>query len=168
VPPGPVTVTVTTANGTSGPVNVTAATYGPAFFPWPNNQAVATRPDYSLVAKPGTFPGAITAAAKPGEVVILWGTGFGPTSPAATPGVATPASQVYSTATLPSVTLGNTSLQVFGAALAPGSAGLYQIAVQLPMVADGTYPIQASIGGVQSPAAATLTICATSTCSPGR
>jgi uncharacterized protein (TIGR03437 family) len=165
VPSGPVTVTVTTPGGTSAPVNATAGVYGPAFFPWPGNQAVATRPDYTLVAKPGTFPGAATTAAKPGEVIVLWGTGFGPTSPAAVPGVSTPATQVFSTATLPSVTLGSTPLQVFGAALTPGSAGLYQIAVQLPMVTDGTYPIQASIGGVQSPASTTLTICSASPCS---
>jgi uncharacterized protein (TIGR03437 family) len=166
--PGPVTVTVTTPNGTSAPVNATAGLYGPAFFPWPGNQAVATRPDYSLVARPGTFPGANTTAAKPGEVIILWGTGFGPTTPAATPGISTPASQVYSTATLPAVTLGSTPLQVLGAALTPGAAGLYQIAVQLPIVSDGTYPIQASIGGAQSPASATLAICSTSTCSAGK
>jgi uncharacterized protein (TIGR03437 family) len=165
VPPGPLTVTVTTPNGTSAPVSATASLYGPAFFPWPGNQAVATRPDYSLIAKPGTFSGADTTAAKPGEVIVLWGTGFGPTTPAATPGISTPATQVYSTATLPTVTLGSTPLQVLGAALTPGSAGLYQIAVQLPMVSDGTYPIQASIGGVQSPASTMLTICSTSTCS---
>ena len=164
VPPGPVTVTVTNPSGTSAPVNSTAGIYGPAFFPWPGSQAVATRPDYTLVARPGTFPAAATTAAKPGEVIVLWGTGFGPTSPAATPGVSTPASQVYSTATLPAVTLGGTTLQVLGAALTPGSAGLYQIAVQLPMLSDGTYSIQASIGGSQSPASTVLAICSTSTC----
>ena len=167
VAPGPVTVTVTTPNGASAPVSATAGVYGPAFFPWPGNQAVATRPDYSFVAKPGTFPGAATTAAKPGEAIILWGTGFGPTTPAAKPGATTPGDRVYSTVTLPAVTLGSTPLQVLGAALTPGSAGLYQIAVQLPMVTDGTYPIQASIGGVQSPASAMITICAASSCSTG-
>jgi len=163
--PGPVTVTVTTPNGTSAPVNATAGLYGPAFFPWPGNQAVATRPDYSVVARAGTFPGAATAAAKPGEVIILWGTGFGPTAPVSTPGITTPASQVYGTATVPAVTLGSTPLQVLGAALSPGSAGLYQIAVQLPTVPDGTYPVQASIGGAQSPATTMLTICSAANCS---
>jgi uncharacterized protein (TIGR03437 family) len=168
IAPGPVTVTVTTPNGMSAPVTATASLYSPAFFPWPANQAVATRPDYSLVATPGTFSGLATSAAKPSEVIILWGTGFGPTTPAATPGVTTSASQVYSTATLPVVTLGSTPLQVLGAALSPGSAGLYQIAVQLPTVPDGTYPIQASIGGMQSPGSTMLTICSTATCSAAK
>jgi uncharacterized protein (TIGR03437 family) len=166
--PGPVTVTVTTPNGTSNAVSAIAGLYGPAFFLWPGNQAVATRPDYSLVVRPGTFPGAATTSAKPGEVIILWGTGFGPTIPAATPGISTPASPVYPTATLPVVTLGSTPLQFLGAALTPGSAGLYQIAVQLPTVADGTYPIQASIGGAHSPASAMLAICSLSACSTPR
>jgi uncharacterized protein (TIGR03437 family) len=75
---------------------------------------------------------------------------------------------VYSTVTQPAVTLGSTQLKVLGAALAPGSAGLYQIAVQLPAVADGTYPIQASIGGAQSSPAASITVCATSVCSSAK
>jgi uncharacterized protein (TIGR03437 family) len=166
--PGSASVTVTTPNGTSPPVSATAGIYGPAFFPWPGNQVVATRPDYSFAVKPGTFAGVTTTAAKPGEVIVLWGTGFGPTNPATKPGVPTPSSQVYSTMTLPAVNLGNTPVQVLGAALTPGSAGLFQVAIQLPTVADGTYPITASIGGVQSPASAMLTVCSTSDCSTGK
>ena len=58
----------------------------------------------------------------------------------------------YSTASAPTVTVNNTPAIVYGAALAPGSAGLYQIAIQVPTtLADGDWPIQASIGGVTSP-----------------
>jgi hypothetical protein len=80
VSPGPISVTVTTAGGTSSPFATGTSLNGPAFFLWPGNQRVATRQDYSLVVKPGTFSTA-TAAAKPCEVIILWGTGFGPTNP---------------------------------------------------------------------------------------
>jgi uncharacterized protein (TIGR03437 family) len=125
---------------------------------------VATRSDYSFVARAGTFPSLATTAAKPGEVIVLWGTGFGPTSPAPAPGTATPSTAVYSTVTPPTVTLSGAPVQVLGAALTPGSAGLFQIAVQLPQVAEGTYTIQASIGGVQSPASTMLAICSTASC----
>lgn len=64
-------------NGTSFPVTVNVAAQAPAFFLWPENQAVATQLDGSFVAKPGTFVGATTAAAHPGDVLVLWGTGFG-------------------------------------------------------------------------------------------
>jgi len=82
IPAGPVSVTVTTAGVTSATYTATAAQYGPAFFEWPNSQPVATRQDYSYAVKAGTFAGATTVAAKPGDVLILWGTGFGPTNPA--------------------------------------------------------------------------------------
>jgi len=156
---GPATVTVTTPGGTATSFASNASLYGPAFFTWPNNQAVATRQDYSYAVKAGTFAGATTVAAKPGEVLILWATGFGPTLPAAPSGQSVPASGGYSTASAPTVTIGNTPATVYGAALAPGSAGLYQIAIQVPTtLADGDWPIQASIGGVTSPAGIVISI----------
>ena len=159
LPPGPVTVTVTTAAGTSAAFATTASAYGPAFFAWPSNQAVATRTDYSFAVKPGTFAGATTVAAKPGDVIILWATGFGPTNPVAPPGVATPGSGTYSTASTPTIKVNNIAAIVYGAALAPGSAGLYQIAIQVPSnLADGDWPIQASIGGITSPAGTILSV----------
>ena len=102
---------------------------------------------------------ATTIPAKPGEVVILWATGFGPTVPAAPLGTAVPGHGSYATATLPTVTVNNIQATVYGAALAPGSAGLYQIAIQVPSsLSSGDWPIQASIGGVQSPTGTVISI----------
>ncbi len=157
--PGPVSVVVMTPNGSTTPVTVTANSFGPAFFPWPNSQVVATRQDYSWAVKAGTFAGVTTTAAKPGDTIILWATGFGPTTPVAPGGVAVPSDTAYATTTLPSVTIDNLPAQVFGAALASGSVGLYQIAIQIPpALADGDWPIQASIGGVLSPAGTILSV----------
>jgi uncharacterized protein (TIGR03437 family) len=159
VPEGPVTVTVTTTGGTSAAFTTTASAYGPAFFGWPGNQVVATRTDYSYAVKAGTFAGATTIAAKPGDVIILWATGFGPTNPAPPTGVAVPSDKAYATGSLPGITIDNVPATVYGAALAPGSVGLYQIAIQVPSsLADGDWPIQASIGGVSSPAGTILSV----------
>jgi uncharacterized protein (TIGR03437 family) len=156
---GSLPVTVTTAAGTSATYMVTSSQYGPAFFEWPNSQPIATRLDYSLVVKNGTFAGATTVAAKPGDVIVLWGTGFGPTNPIATPGMPVPGSPTYSTTTLPTVTINNVPAKVYGAALTAGFAGLYQVAIQVPdPLADGDWPIQAEIGGVKSPATILLTV----------
>jgi uncharacterized protein (TIGR03437 family) len=156
---GQMPVTVTNSSGTSTAFTVASSLYGPAFFAWPNNQPVATRQDFSLSAKNGTFAGAATVAAKPGDIIILWGTGFGPTVPAAPAGVAVPSGATYSTATLPTVTINNVPATVFGAALAPGFAGLYQVAIQVPSsIADGDWPIQATIGGVPSPTGVLLSV----------
>ncbi len=159
LPAGPVTVTVTTPGGTSANFAATASLYGAAFFLWPGSQVVATRQDYTYAVKPGTFAGATTVGAKPGEILILWGTGFGPTMPPAPSGVSVPASGGFSTASAPTVTINNTPAIVYGAALAPGSAGLYQIAIQVPTtLPDGDWPIQASIGGVTSPTGIVLSV----------
>ncbi len=157
--PGPVDVTVTTSNGSSPVFNTTANDFSPAFFTWPGNQVVATRQDFSLAVKPGVFAGTTTVAAKPGDVLILWGTGFGATNPPFPLGKSTPGDQTYSTATTPTVTINKISAIMFGAALAPGSAGLYQIAIQVPNnLANGDYPIQAGIGSAQSPTGVILSV----------
>jgi uncharacterized protein (TIGR03437 family) len=150
-------VTVTNSLGTSAAVTVAVDSFGPAFFSWPNNQVVATRQDFSYTAQNGTFPGTTTVPAKPGDVIILWGTGFGPTTPAAPVGVETPSDTTYSTGTLPTVTIDNVSATVYGAALAPGFVGLYQVAIQVPTsLPNGDWPVQATIGGVQSPSGIVL------------
>src|SRR5271165_1093311 len=156
---GPLPVTVTTSGGTSATFTVTSNQYGPAFFAWPNMQPVATRQDFSWAVKNGTFSGTTTVPAKPGDVIILWGNGFGPTNPIAPVGAPVPGDKTYSTTTLPAVTINNVQATVYGAALAPGFAGLYQIAIQVPAsIPDGDWPIQASIGGVQSPTGTVLSV----------
>jgi uncharacterized protein (TIGR03437 family) len=152
-------VTVTNAGSKGSSVGAPASQYGPAFFPWPNNQVVATRQDYSYAVKSGTFAGLTTVAAKPGDVLILWGSGFGPTTPGVAVGAETPSDKTYSTSTLPTVMIDNIPATVYGAALAPGFAGLYQVAIQVPAsLANGDWPIVASIGGASSPSGMMLTV----------
>jgi len=55
------------------------------FFLWPGSRVVATHLDYSYPIQVGTFAGVTTVPAKPGEVIVLWATGFGPTSPVRRP-----------------------------------------------------------------------------------
>ena len=149
---GSVSVTVTTPNGTSTAATATSATVGPAFFTWPNSQPVATHTDFTLAVKNGTFSGATTVPAKPGEAIILWGTGFGPTSPAAPVGVQIPSSTTYYTANPVTVTINNASASVYATALAPGFAGLYQVVVTVPAnTPNGDFPLVATINGVSSP-----------------
>jgi len=152
-------VIVTQPSGSSVPFTTTSSTYGPAFFLFPGNQVVATHLDYTLAVKPGTFTGLNTVPAKPGEVIILWGTGLGPTDPAAPEGMEVPSNQTYNTATLPSVNISSLPATVYGAALAPGFAGLYQVAVKVPeSLADGDWPVVSALGGVSSEAGVILAV----------
>jgi uncharacterized protein (TIGR03437 family) len=133
--------------------------FGPAFFEWPASQVVATTQSFAYVAASGTFPAVSTTPAKPGDVIILWGTGFGPTTPTAPTGVETPSDQIYSAMVAPTITINNIPAIVYGAALAPGFAALYQIAIQVPpSLADGNWPVVASVGGVMSPSTLVLAV----------
>jgi uncharacterized protein (TIGR03437 family) len=156
---GPVPVTVTTPNGTSAAVTATVVAQAPAFFLWPNSQVVATRnSDASLAVKAGTFAGATTVAAKPGDVLILWGTGFGPTTPTVAAGIQVPSDKVYNASPV-TVKLGTANVQVFGTALSPGFAGLYQVAIQVPTpMADGDYALTATVSGASSPSGVILSV----------
>ena len=153
---GSTSVTVTTPAGTSQAYSITSAGVQPAFFEWPGNQVVATDVNYDWLIKNGTFS-TTTAPAKPGETVILWGTGFGPTTPAAPAGQITP-SKLYSVNGVV-VTVGSIPVPARQPRCLPGSAGLYQVAIQVPSgLANGDYPIVATVGGVQSPAGVKLTV----------
>lgn len=157
---GSMQVTVTAGGTTSDPFTVTSLSAQPAFFPWPNNYAVATHADFTLAVNNGEFAGATTVPAKPGEYIILWGTSFGATSPAAPVGVPMPASPLYSASGV-TVTIGGQNATVYqgSATLAPGFAGLFQVTVQVPPgLANGDYPVVATIAGAQSPATAMISV----------
>jgi uncharacterized protein (TIGR03437 family) len=121
---GPQQVTVTTAAGTSAPFVGTAQAVEPALFGWPGNQVVATHADYSYAVQNGTFS-VPTVPATPGEVIILWATGFGPTTPAAPSGQVVPAGSY--TVNGVTVSLGGQPITVLGTALTSGWAGLGSI-----------------------------------------
>lgn len=157
VNPGAATVIVSGPNGAVATATSVAETAQPAFFAW-GSYAVATHADYSLAVKNGVLSGT-TVPAAPGEIITLWGAGFGPTNPAVPQGVETPAGVTYYTSSPVAVTLGGTPVTVYGAALAPGFAGLFQVSIQIPdSTPAGDYPLVATVSGSQSPATVLLTV----------
>jgi uncharacterized protein (TIGR03437 family) len=147
---GDVPVVVTTQGVRTAAVTVHAASAAPGFFQWGASQyALTTRyPDNAFVANPSLGTGYV--AAEPGDVLILWATGFGPTTPAQIPGVL--ASGTHNVAPPVKVTVGGVPVSVIGAALSPGLAGVYQIAIQLPdSVPSGEVLIKATVGGFNTP-----------------
>lgn len=74
-------------------------------------------------------------------------------------GEETPSDTTYNTAYHVTVTIGNASAPVYSAALAPGFSGLYQIAIQIPAsLANGDYPVVATIDAAQSPSTTMITL----------
>jgi uncharacterized protein (TIGR03437 family) len=152
---GPVNVVVNNNGAISAPGTAQLQPFAPAFFVIPGTTfAVASRlPDYALVADPGLVPGAV--GAKPGDYVVLWGTGFGATNPSVPAGVAVSGAPQVSTP--PTVKVGGVTVPLISAVLTPSFAGLYQVAIQLPdSLPAGALPVQASVSGFQSPGGVTL------------
>jgi uncharacterized protein (TIGR03437 family) len=130
----------------------------PAFFQW-GSYAVATRTDFSPAVKNGTFSGLTTVPAKPGDTIILWGSGFGPTTPPTPTGEVIPSGTVYHTANAVTVTVGGAAATVTSAVMTPGYAGLYEVAIQVPAtLSDGDYPVIATVAGAQSPSSTLVTV----------
>jgi uncharacterized protein (TIGR03437 family) len=87
--------------------------------------------------------------ATPGETIVLYGTGLGVTNPALIPGLV-PA-DANPLATLPSVTIGGAPATVAFAGVVPGTAGVYQINVQVPSSApNGDLPLIVQVGTTSS------------------
>lgn len=154
---GPVPVVVTTASGASTAFTAQMQAVAPAFFPWNNRYVVATRADFSLVGPAGLFPGLTTTPARPGDVIVMWGTGFGATDPAAPEGRAV--TGLHNVVTPPAVRIGGLPAEYLGGALTPGSAGLYQIVVRVPAAAPaGDLAVVAELPGAASPSNLFLTV----------
>lgn len=156
---GTVEVKVTANGQTSDAFMATLGAVAPAFFLFDGTFVAATHADSSLLGKAGLFPSAPTATtpAKPGETIILYGTGFGETSPAVADGTVT--SVLAPLATPAKVTIGGVSATVAFGGLVPPFAGLYQFNVVVPTsLSAGDYAIVADVNGVGSPATAKITV----------
>jgi uncharacterized protein (TIGR03437 family) len=164
---GPVTVTVMLNPGSPSGVSSAVATlqalqpFAPAFFTFPNSTSIAAEiaTTYAIVANPSVVAGA--SPASPGDVVSLYGTGFGAASPAVTAGsLDTGIARLTNPLT---VTIGGITVpsqDILYAGLSPGSiSGLYQINVVIPSdVPSGDEPVVISIGGIETQTGATIPI----------
>ncbi len=150
---GTIPVTLTNALGTSPAATVSAQVYAPGFFSFNGTYAAATHANGSLLGPTSLYAGS-TSPAKPGEVVILYGSGFGQTSPALVTGAA---AQGGTLPALPQVTIGNLPASVqFAGVISPG---LYQFNVVVPAaLADGDHALVATYNGASSQPNLLLTV----------
>ena len=140
---GPVQITVTTkAGGASTPFTANYAQFAPGLFPATTPYIAAQHVDNSYV---GGYGGATPA--KPGEVIVLWGTGFGPASPPVAAGqVFSGASKLANPVT---ITIGGQPAAVDFAGVV--GAGLVQINVHVPnSINNGDAPVVVTVGGVST------------------
>src|SRR4029077_1857800 len=117
----------------------------------------STNPGNTIFAAPaGAIAGVTSRPAKPGEVLTLYGIGFGPVTPA------TPSGMLASGATELQATfealLGQAPVITQYAGLAPGFTGLYQINLTIPQVAPGDYPLNLQLGSSLVNTGASITV----------
>ena len=154
--PANVSVQVTNNAGTSGPFSVKAQALSPSLFVLGGGPYVAAEhSDYSYLG-PASFsvPGYALSPAKPGETVLLFANGFGPTNQAIASGSQ---SQGGMLTTLPVVTIGGIKAQVTYAGLIfPGE---FQFNVVIPNNApNGDNPVVVTYGGAEASPAAMITV----------
>jgi uncharacterized protein (TIGR03437 family) len=144
VAPGYARVAVTSRSGMST-VSVLVATAAPELFVAGGTQyPAATSADNQPIGDPASIPGA--RPAKPGETIILYGTGFGPASPHCPAGKQCTAASL---ATTPIIQIGDRLIAPDYAGLT--GIGLNQINVTLPAdLTAGAYTLRAVLGQTTS------------------
>jgi uncharacterized protein (TIGR03437 family) len=150
---GQVQVQVATAQGTSYTGTVLKQKLSPAFFTYPSgttSYAAAVHLDGSLVGPDGPS----SRPAVSGEVIEIYGTGFGATNPAmaTSQSISQPAPLSFPA----TVSIGGANAIVKWAGLV--SSGLYQLTVTVPMVSTGDQTVQTTVSGFQSPSGVMLSI----------
>jgi uncharacterized protein (TIGR03437 family) len=113
----------------------------------------AVLPDGTYAGTVNAITGYPTAPAKPGDLILLFGTGFGPTTPPS------PVGQLLSPAPLANpvtVKIGGIAASTqFAGIIGPG---LYQFNVVVPNVQSGNNSVVATIGSSSSQANLFLTV----------
>jgi uncharacterized protein (TIGR03437 family) len=139
-PTGVQTVTVDNGNGQSTAFSVNVAAAAPAIFfvPVP---AVLKNSNFSLVTA--------TNPARAGDVLLVYLTGLGQTTPALTTGRLVPATSLPNTRPV-TATIGGRPATVVYSAASPGFTGLYQVAVTVPSGVTGQSPLQLQMGNATS------------------
>lgn len=169
ISPGQVNVQAP-ADAFIGSANITVSNCGRTSeaFPLPKNPAapgMLSPPAFNIDGKQflaatfqdgatfvGDIPGVPSRPAKPGDLIIAYGIGFGSTDPDSPPG--TVVSDLNHLAAPLSVKIGDVELPAGAinyAGLTPGFIGLYQFNLSVPDVPDGDQPVVIKIGGETVP-----------------
>ena len=135
-----VQVVVTTAGQASNSFSAKKQNFAPAFFVSGNTSfAAAQHADYSIVD--AAHP------AHPGETIMIYGTGFGPTNPPVATGQLVTTAEPLANPV--QVTIGGVNVNASFAGLV--EAGLYQFNVAIPAgLANGDAGLTALISGAQT------------------
>jgi len=150
--PGTLQVVASNPDGTSASVPLTVNELQPGLYAPPSLEiggkqyVAAFLPDGAYALPAGVVPGVNSRPARPGDIVVLYGIGFGPVLPAPDSGELVPALNTLTTPFQIFFETTPATLQYWG--LAPQAIGLYQFNLVVPNVPAGdAVPFSFNLGG---------------------
>lgn len=163
---GNVAITVTNCNATSPPVMFTRRSLAPGFLA-PSNYAANGTPylvatfnsdgAYVLNTATGAAFGLTSRPAKPGDLIVAYGIGFGDVTPTIAPGVIVDQGNTLMNPI--SISFGSTQASLVYQGLAGSFVGLYEFYITVPSgLADGDYPVKVTQKGTAVPQTMWITV----------
>jgi uncharacterized protein (TIGR03437 family) len=143
---GPATLQLEVDGKYGPPAAINLSATAPALFQTDATTILGTHADYSLVTA--------SSPAQPGEVIVLWATGLGPTLPPVIPNQVPRAAAPLAAMSEFQVFLNGEAVDpslIYYAGATPTCAGLYQINVRLPNDAPADPEVRIAASGVMSP-----------------
>ena len=145
-------LTVTSPGGTTSSVNLTVNPVEPGLLAPPNfnlagtQYVVAQFADGSYALPTGAIAGLNSRPAVAGDVLVIYGIGFGLVTPASPAGRLVQQANTLSSDFRISIGGAECQFQYYG--LAPNYTGLYQFNIVMPNVASGNQPLTFTVDGV--------------------
>ena len=142
---GNTTLRLNTPNGVSDNLNITISPAAPSVFRVSSGDAAVPA---VVRATDNTFITS-TNPVRPGDVLTIYATGLGRTTPEVPAGTPAPDDQLSSAQIPAQVKMGGTTAEVLFAGLTPGQIGIYQINVQVSgdVKPGDNVPLEISQGG---------------------
>jgi uncharacterized protein (TIGR03437 family) len=161
VPAGTAAVIVTNNAAVSSPGSVQVVATSPGIFTvqYGVGQAIAINLDGTIAAPVGSIPGLTTHPANRGDTILIYATGLGAVSPAATDGKDS-TDQLRNTVVTPTVLVGGIPALVQFSGLAPQFVGVNQLNVVVPLntPTGDKVPLQLQMGGITTTDQVTIAI----------
>lgn len=139
--PGNYTIQLTRDSVLGPAIPIRVRDLAPELFTTPDNWLLATRPDGSLVTA--------DTPARPGETIVFYGTGFGPTLAPST-GIQTAVNWLQNISEFAVLVNGEASPGLYYAGVTPGYSALYQVNFTLPAVDSPNIELRVAARGDRS------------------
>jgi uncharacterized protein (TIGR03437 family) len=162
---GNVAITVSNCKATSSQVMFARRALAPGLLAPSNYSAGGTQYLVATFASDGAYVlntstgasfGLSSRPAKPGDVIVAYGIGFGDVTPSILPGVIVGQSNALVNPV--SVSFGSTMATLNYSGLAGSFVGLYEFYITVPPLADGDYQINVTQAGTAVPQTMVLTV----------